>query len=253
MKINNKKLLDSNMYSRIIIRKHSFYGKYINSINVSGKMCGGNIVGTPFSNDLKGLSDNEQIMAIIQYFLRNNLVYSLSPIDYLKEYKEKFILVHGINRLLGLCVEQDQELNSAIPKLLFNKMNQDRINAITTNDIDTYEFETSNSSYYTLDRQIGGCKMKFGLLIDQHGCLIYNDQKFFERFIRDKLSQMTNTLDINYIRSDNGFFDYGELYLNNSQIIFRDTYLSRIARRLIDEHNQEIKNYKFKQLKMEGF
>ena len=95
--------------------------------------------------------------------------------------------------------------------------------------------------------------MKFGLLIDQHGCLINNDQKFFERFIRDKLSQMTNTLDINYIRSDNGFFDYGELYLNNSQIIFRDTYLSRIARRLINEHNQEIKNYKFKQLKMEGF
>ena len=251
MKINNKKLLDSNMYSKIIIRKHSFYGKYINSINVSGKNVRGNIVGIPFSNDLKDLSDNEQIMAIIQYFLRNSSIYSLSPIDYLKEYKEKFILVHGINRLLGLCVEQDQELNSAIPKLLFNKMNQDRINAITTNDIDTYEFEISNSSCYTLE----GCKKKIGLLIDTNGCLINNDQRFFERFIRDKLSQMTNTLDINYIRSDNGFFDYGELYLNNSQIIFRDTYLSRIARRLINEHNQEIQNQnnKIRQLKMEGF
>ena len=128
MKINNKKLLDSNMYSRIIIRKHSFYGKYINSINVSGKNVWGNIVGIPFSQSLKDLSDNEQIMELVKYFLRNNQIHSLAPSGFLKEYREKFILVNEDNRVLGLSLEQDEDLINQIPKLLFEKMNIDRIN-----------------------------------------------------------------------------------------------------------------------------
>ena len=49
MKINSKKLLDSNMYSRLIIRKHSFYDQPINSVNVRGEKVSGNVVGIPFS------------------------------------------------------------------------------------------------------------------------------------------------------------------------------------------------------------
>ena len=195
-------------------------------------------------------------MELVKYFLRNNQIHSLTPSGFLKEYREKFILVNEDNRLLGLSLEQDEDLINQIPKLLFEKMNVDRLNAVTDSDVSIYNIGSSYySSNYIMTDSNGEKELKINLLVGPNGKIINNDKKFYEWFLNSQLSQEDKTLDINYICSEYGFLEYAQINLHDSKIIIRDAHLIQPTRRLIDTHNEEIntRNIKFKQLKMEGF
>lgn len=249
--LNGKKKLDSNDYQAIIIRK--LEKGYI--VNVQKKRNPSNTEQQTikFSSSLKGLTDDKQIVEIIEYFLRNNKINRLEDYGLMHCYEGSFSLVKSNKSTLALQIPKNIN-NCDIAKKILDKYRSDRWEYLYQNsDVSKYEIYTSSYSSYSSYELTKKETEK-----EKHIKLNVNslDTKFLEEFFKEKLNEIGEyaSVDQDYVFSkDTGYVILGTYLSCGNLRIKLDKKNIPMTEKIVNEYNKELESYKEKQLKLEGF
>lgn len=282
VKINTKRKLDSNAYSKIIIKKDDDYYVKVTSDKREEQY---EFVSYKLSNMIKNSDDNSKIISIIDSFLENTLINFIDVNTSCVGCSGKFIRVSG-TRDLYLQIS-DKELLKEILIMIKNKYDRDRYSYIISSDINSYninlnkdvsyfnrEFISCDNCEYNIDcgKNNDCCPKHIRLrLMYENGKLVSFEEDFIKRFIYDKLWESGVEASITCETEDikvGGTFKIGtyvkgylircgdlEIMFNCST--FSREYVYNLCNNIVSKYNRELidndKKIKKRQLKMEGF
>lgn len=257
MKLKGIKYLDANDYDRIIMR--NIYDDL--TITITGDVNYETIKDKhPFSKSIDRTNEDNAILEIVSYFLRNNEINKINEFEFLPRYYDKFIGIYTPYKDMHLQLKLTEKTKH-IPKMILDKYYIDRYNKVYNEEnVTCYEIsvslQDSNYAIYYLNEDK---KMRIVLKGNKNTKrLDKNDWIFIEDFIRYKLSLCENEATFKkikyyspivgeYFESDN------YLYCDDLVICVRDNVLFPIIDNLVYEHNKNIREEKSLQLKMKGF
>lgn len=245
MKIEGIRKLDSNYYEDIIIRDGlvNIKGKKYSFIDYNNKS---------LSDNIKGLDDNGKTLEIVKYYLRNNTISSISEREYLSHYDKTFVGVSSLGkRSMYLQIPKNNEISNIIT----DKYMLDRYKTVYGREYERYEFDTKykRSEYKVEDKVI-----KISLAHNDKGIPSF-ERIFFEELLLSLFKDSEVYVepiyyDLNGKDGCEGQIFVGYFIKGTDKIIKVDGNLVKNPLSfIINKHNEEIKNCKRLQLKMEGF
>lgn len=240
MKIDGIKQLDQNFYETIIVRD--------GEIKINGKILDTVTLGTSFSESLKGKSDEEIKMAVIEYFLTYNRLNFVSD-DFSRSNGSMYYAGSMCGKLLIIDNDQMTEGKEKILKRYIN----DRDRFLYNTEATTYSIYNNygKTSSYSSTKE---GSLRFTLARENQS-LPKNESEFLERFLNHIFGDEYITV---VPRGTKELDDGVELRGNKKRVIAR--MLTKELMDKIDEHNKKwafIKKEREEamklQLKMEGF
>ena len=208
VKIDGITRLRANYYNKLVIREDRNNKDY--RVNVSGNKINHETetVGNRFMDDFKNKTDYEQVMEIIEDYIRNTKICGIDDLISLSDYNgEKFNVIYGnfgYKKMLLQLYNRDF-------KDIFYKINdkyiQDRYDfCYDTRGIKTFRISTSftGSGYtYDLDNLYNGSKeeewFKDICLKEDNFRVIDSERKFIEQFILNIFSKFNEEIRIEKI------------------------------------------------------
>ena len=138
MNIKNSRSLNANTYDFISIGKTVNVNQIKNNWGITTKKDNllYNLVGNRFTTSLNGLSDEEKINEIIRYFLRNNIICSVSTEGY---NGEVYTVIKGLEDR-SLRISKTHKLSEDILREIYQKYNLDRGKIIENSSKQNYIF-----------------------------------------------------------------------------------------------------------------
>ena len=246
MKLEGKKYLDKNNYNRIIM--DLLNDEY--SVKVKCSKDYSTIKSdTPFSDELKNLTDSEKIVEIVEYFLRNNKVVGLAEVG-IPHYKGRYSIAYtSPDKFLAVKLP-DNELGKTIGRRIVKKYYNDRKEYCLNNDITNISCASSiirGLSYGDNRIYLSG---KFQELEE-------NEYQFLKWLILEKLDY-EHEARIDWLKVDSDIRDvsYIEPYLicgDNVKILIHYEHILRSVAKIIDGYNNELRKEKEKQLVLKGW
>ena len=255
VKINGEKYLNANNYKRIMIREEEEgYKIDITPLDKEFKTIPNYY---KLTDDLKKMSSEEQIIEIVDNFLRNSYISKLEQKSFLDHYSGRFDVVKGTKELdLRLFNSNLIEVNQKI----INKYRQDRYDFCELNqDVNNYYITTNKdiSSYEKVDTNRETC-IKF-TFVHKGAKLRKIEEEFLYNFITGKLY---NIYEEAKTVKEKIHSNYPECDINLMPCLvcgdFRmrincDVIVSDMINNAVNRYNEERNIAKRKQLKLEGF
>ena len=243
MKIEGKKYLDKNNYNRIIMdllnTEYNVKIKCSKDYNTIKS-------DTPFSDELKKLTDDEKIVEIVEYFLRNNKIVGLAEVG-LPHYKGMYSISYASTDKFLAVKLPDNELGKTIGTKIVKKYFNDRKEYCLNNDI------TNISSSSSIIRGLSYGDNSVNLL-SRFKELDKNEEQFLKWLILEKLDyEHEACIDYLEVKSDIRNVSYQEPYLICGDVKIRVCYeyILRSIAKIIDGYNYELR--KEKQLVLKGW
>lgn len=148
MIVRNQRLLNEGNYNRIHIG---------DNINVYGKNSNlDTILTTKFTESLKGLSDKEKKEEVIKYFLRNNMICTITKSFEKPEYADnigwitkEYLIIKTLSGKTLKISKNDEVLTEDLLKEIYLKYELDRIDYFNNNDFEVYSLGTSYQTSIT--------------------------------------------------------------------------------------------------------
>ena len=252
IKINGKSKLDSNDYERLVIRYSD--EKYLVNVNKKRTSFPTVKLNNIFSDRLKKVSPEEQVIEIIDYFLRNNQINEISDFKYLSHYEGVFTAVKSNRSIMALQIPRRIKNDDILNNIIF-KYRNDRYNFLEKNkNINSFEIsiEKDSSSYSRRklwDNEDYESYIKL--------CIRKSfDDKFLKEFLFEKLYEQGYNAYLKesfIINNDIGYIGLGWYILCGNLKIKVDEKIVPFVMEIIKKYNLEINDIKKKQLKLEGF
>lgn len=259
MDIKNSRSLNANTYDFISI------GKNINVIQTKNTwgittICDNliyNPVGRKFTSSLKGLNEEEKINEIIRYFLRSNIICSVSTEGY---NGEVYTVIKGLEDR-SLRISKMHKLSEDILKEIYQKYNLDRGKIIESSSKQNYIFGCADWCSTEILHP-GDFFFMIPLLMHDEECIDITFKLDENNDISDSdkilFNQMMDeiTTDVSYI--SDCYLDYYIIRKKDDSIsqLYLCNGCSEYMRELVNEYVKNIKNKnreKSLQKKMEGF
>ena len=250
MKLVGKKRLLANNYNQVIISEKE--GEIVCKVK-SKKDVKGNVVNS-LSNELKDKSDSEQLLLIVNEFLRNNKIVNITDLKYLSNYNSSFIeVLTSNNRKLDIETSLNIECISEIVSNILLKYNIDRYNKIYNNINNINKifilFENKSSGYTVItekDKKNDNIVIKCAKINNK---INENDTEFITNFIKELLCSCEGVADSFEILA------HIKVNIGDKSIWFdaTDKLILGVVMEIISNHNKEFKECKKKQLKLEGY
>ena len=243
MKIEGKKYLDKNNYNKIVI---DLLGKeYSVKVKCSKDY---NCIDSDylFTDELNNLNDNEKVIEIVEYFLRNNKIFEIADTN-LKGYEGGFSIAYSSpDRLLAVKLP-DNEFGKLIGNKILKKYYDDRKLYCLTNDIKSISSSYGKGTFY------GDNKV---CLITKYSELTKSEELFLKELILDKLDYEHRAY-FDFLESDTGIedikFKAPHLVCGDLKIRFGSESIIRSVDKIVYAYNCELRKEKEKQLVMKGW
>ena len=252
--INGVKLLNANLYDTIIIKEKE--NGYRITIRGSKETITCTNSEYKFSEELKKISDEEQIIKVTDSFLKSTKINHIGYKKIMKGYEGDFCVVKG-NRELDLCLKKDlKELQS----LLINKYLIDRFCFLNdNNDISCYEIKLGfNKSSYKIENTKLRRKIVYEIMYDNNLQVPDYEKDFLIGFLYEKVCNSDEDV---IIKNRKTYFDEGKFHIENGDFLMcgnlevkLDCHQNIIntVNQVINKYNNEREKVKKKQLKLEG-
>lgn len=250
MKLVGKKRLLANNYNQIIITEKD---KEIVCKVKAKKDIKGNIVDS-LSNELKDKNDGEQVLIIVNEFLRNNKIVNISDGAFLSHYDNHFIeIITSNNKKLDIESSLKVDCINEILSNILLKYNIDRYNKIynNINNINKiFIFSEDHSSGYTIvkenDLENDNIAIKCARVDNK---INMGDTKFITDFMNTLLSHYEGIVTTSEI------LRHIKVTIGNKGlwIPVSDKAILDIIMEIRNNHNKEINDCKKRQLKLEGY
>ncbi|MBQ7136365.1 MAG: hypothetical protein IJO43_00110 [Bacilli bacterium] len=252
--IRGLKQLNADDYSAIIIRE----GKEGFRVDVKASK---NSLDTTknnhyISDELQNLDAHQAIINIVEYFLRNNKIDYIGDKKILQRYDGKFGIVSG-KRKLYMQVS-DKKL-SGIPKMVMGKYLMDRAAFFEEcKDIPFYEASVSaDQTSYVKSRGNDGDFVSMTLKTNGDGLANF-EKRFLQEFIYDRLTNIGEEAKIIhpcvFYKELGTYVDLGKyLVCGDFRMRLYGHELNGPVREVMNRYNDERKQAKKMQLRMEGF
>ena len=252
--INGLNRLNADDYHTIIIRESK------ENFRVDVKS-GKNFLDTTKNNhciseELQNLEGNQTIINIVEYFLRNNKIDYIGDKKILKRYDGTFAVVSGQRKLYMRCF--DKRL-SGLSKMVMGKYLMDRTSFFEENK-DMLLYEVSSSPDQTSYIKTGGSSEEYIDIVLKSGNnqLANFEKRFLQELIYDRLTNIGEEAKI--IQPSIFYKELGS-YVNLGKYIICGNFSMRLygdelngpVREVMNRYNDERKQAKKMQLRMEGF
>jgi len=245
MKIEGQKYLDKNNYSRIVI--DLLGSEYITKVKCK-KDYATIKEDHSFTDEIKNLNNDEKVIEIVDYFLRNNKIIQLNECG-LTGYQGKFSIAYSSgDRLLALKLP-DNELGYLIGCKLLDKYYNDRCEYCLNNDITKIYTSNFIKACYYGENEL--------CLLSKYNVLNEDDEIFLRKVILNKLDY-EHEAKIEYLNAGLKM-PYGveykvpHLICGDLKITLCDGSIIRSISRIIESYNQELKKANEKQLVLKGW
>ena len=244
MKIDGQKYLDKNNYNKIVM--NLLGSEYKVSVKCE-KDYETEKNNYSFTDDLIDLSDNEKVIQIVEYFLRNSKLNEIKESRY-NGYTGMFSIATGSNgRQLAIKLPKN-ELGELIGKRIVDKYYHDRKEYFLNNEIKVICFSDMIRNCYYSENTL--------CLLGQYGELNENEAYFLEQIILDKLDY-NHQANIEFSDIDSGIagahYSVPHLICGDLKIRIGSYAVARNIAKIVTKYNQELKKEKEKQLVLKGW
>lgn len=241
MEVKGKSYLNKNLYKSIMINL-SKDGVYSVNVTSNGEKLSDYLSSKDkFTNQIDLLSDEEQILEIVNHFLRNAKINKIDDDYYLRK---KYIRVLGKYRNLFLQLK-DNEISKKIISNIILKYNFDRANFV-------YDLLNSKDNIFVHimdnERKISHEMSEYDTLYINLNNINNFDQEFLEEFISDELKNnnymYSNICYFKRNRYDNNNKSSYENYeidfnINNHKYCIRGFNACKIVNNILKKYNNK--------------
>ena len=259
MDIKNAKSLNANTYDVISVGKNVSVNQKRNSWGYTpmNDNLTYNPVGEKFTSTLKGLSHEEKINEIIRYFLRSNIICSISTEGY---NGELYTVIKGLEDR-SLRISKIHKLSDDILKEIYQKYNLDRGKIIEEASSQNYIFGCADwcstkilhprDFFFMLPLSMHDRKcVDITFKLDENGDITDGDKRVFNQILEEIMT------DVSYI--SDCYSDYYFIRKKDDSIsqLFLFDGCSKYMIDVVKEYVKNIRNQikeKSLQKKMEGF
>lgn len=172
MRVNIKGIrkLDANYFEQINIAEDIKKQQYSVVVYGEKNLLKGNCVGVKFSNQIKGMGSEDRVMEIIQRYLENFKINSISN----SYRKGEWIYIKGNNGNKVLRLQLFNSRFEEIFKIINNKYLNDRYDYFWNNDVKKIDLvlDTKNTSYNVYPIECDNCKDRVECLDDKDSSFI---------------------------------------------------------------------------------
>lgn len=252
--VNGLKELNTDDYSLIIIRESK------EKFRIDVKSIRNHLETTPnnhyISDELENLDDHKKIINIVEYFLRNNRINYVGDNKILKRYDGRFAIASGGRKL---CMQVFDKKLSSISKMIMSKYFMDRaVFFEECKDIPLYEVSVSDDQGSYI-RSVGSNGEYINIVLKRNGQQLANfEKRFLQELIYDRLTNIGEEAKI--IQPSIFYKELGS-YVNLGKYLICGNFSMRLygdelngpVREVMNRYNDERKQAKKMQLRMEGF
>ena len=203
------------------------------------------------------MNDTEKVIEIVKKYLEYSNVTEIKNLCHLSHYKGWFNVIRGTRNLYLQIYGSETKI---IPQLILKKYIEDRLKFLNDNkDVNLYEIGIgfNSASYGTRKQEDKEC---ISISLFSENCMLFRfEQEFLKKFIFDKLYEVNKEAKLVYITSQYQFTEninnYGYHIVCGDLVICLkalDKILLEQIKTYIQEYNENLKQNKMLQLKIEG-